>query len=226
MTEERKSQGRGCLFYGLLTVGLIFAGVIAGIYFGTRNAIRYAIETYTTNAPAAIPLLNLPPMQQRTIANAILQQFENSANRRGPDELVVGEDELNVLIAQSADLHAYNKRVYLQPQGEELKAYVSLPLDQFKPWQEFAYKMGGTNYTGRYLNGLAYVNLTLSNGLLALAPRKMIVAAKTLPDEFIKQFPWQTLTEPINSNTNFRSALQQIDGIAVRGGKVHIKFKR
>jgi hypothetical protein len=227
MTEAKQnpSRARGCLFYGLLTAVLVFFGVVAGIYFGTRKAVRYAIETYTTNGPVAIPTVQLPPAQQRSMANALVQQFEAAANHRGPDELVLGEDELNVLIAQSSDLRLFQRRVYLQPQGDELKAYISMPLDQFKPWQEFARKMGGTNYAGRYLNGIAYAGIAVTNGILKLEPRKMVIAAKALPNEFIKQFPWQTLTQPINENTNFHAALERVEAISIKEGKVHVKFR-
>jgi hypothetical protein len=228
MTEEKKKEtrGRGCLFYGLITAGLVFIGVIAGIYFGTRKAVRYAIESYTTNAPTTIPTIQLPPGQQRNIANRLLQQFEAGANKRGPNELVIGEEELNVLIAQSPDMRLYQRHIYLQPEGEELKAFISMPLDQFKPWREFSHKMGGTNYAGRYLNGIAYASLVLTNGLLKIEPRKMVVSAKTLPNEFIKQFPWETVTNPINENTNFRSALQQVESVRIQDSKVHLTFRQ
>lgn len=223
--EQKESRGRGCLFYGLITAALIFLGVVVGIYFGTQKALRYAIETYTTNAPAAIPHLQIPPGQQRAIANNLLQQFENSANGHGPDDLAVGEEELNVLISQSAEMHAYKNHVYLRPEGNDLKAFVSIPLDQFKAWHDFAVKLGGTNYAGRYLNGLAYVNLTITNGVLRVAPRKIVVSAKSMPDQFLKEFPWSALTQPLNENTNIRSALQRIASITVQDDKLHVKFQ-
>jgi hypothetical protein len=226
MTEEKKSSARGCLFYGLITIALVFLGVVAGIFFGTKKAVRYAIEEYTTNGPVTIPLLQMPPAQQRAVANSLLQQFQASANNQGPDELIIGEEELNALIAQARDLSAYNRHVYLQPQSEEIKGFVSLPLDQFKAWQEFAYKMGGTNYTGRYFNGIAYFSLTVTNGLLKVVPRKMVVSAKTLPDQFLRQFPWNTITDPLNKNPDVRSALQRVESVTVREGKVHLKLKR
>jgi hypothetical protein len=227
MSEEKQSRGgKGCLFYGLITAALVLIGLIGGIYFGTRKAVRYAIETYTTNAPTTIPALQIPPLQQRNIANDVLKRFEERANGQVPDDLVLDEQQLNALIAQPAEMRAYKGHVYLQPQGEELKAFVSLPLDQFKEWQEFAQRMGGTNYAGRYLNGLAYVNLVVTNGTLAVAPRKIVVSAQSLPDQFLKQFPWSALTQPINANANFRSALQRIDAVAVQDSKVHLKFRK
>ncbi len=226
MTEEQPSRGRGCLFYGLLTAGLILLALLVGMYFGTRKAMRYVVEAYTTNAPAPIPILQIAPTQQRAVANALLAQFENAANNRGPDELVLGEQELNVLIAQPSEMRAYRGHVYLEPQESELKAHVSIPLDQFKQWQEFTQKIGGTNFAGRYLNGLAYVNLIVTNGTLRVAPRKVVVSAKSLPDQFLKEFPWAALTQPINDNTNFRSALQRVDSLTVQEGKVHVKFRR
>lgn len=227
MTEEKQQpRGRGCLLYGLITAALVFIGVIGGIYFGTRKAVRYAIETYTTNAPTTIPALQIPPVQQRNIATDLLKQFETRANSPGADDLVLDEQQLNVLISQPSEMRSYKGHVYLQPQGEELKAFVSLPLDQFKQWQEFAQKMGGTNYAGRYLNGLAYINLVVTNGSLAVAPRKVVVSAKSLPDQFLSQFPWNALTQPINENANFRSALQRVDAVTVQDSKVHVKFRK
>ena len=223
--EKQPSRGKGCLFYGLITVAFVFIGVVAGIYFGTRKAIRYAIETYTTNAPTTIPALQIPPIQQRNLANELLKQFEERANSPAPDDLVLDEQQLNVLIAQPAEMRPYKGHIYLQPQDEELKAFVSLPLDQFKQWQDFAQKMGGTNYTGRYLNGLAYVNLVVTNGVLAVIPRKVVVSASSLPDQFLKEFPWSAIVQPINDNANFRSALQRIDAISVRESQVHVKFR-
>lgn len=224
--QVKEVKGRGCLFYGLITAGLVFIGVLVGVYFGTRKAVRYAIEMYTTNAPTTIPTIQMAPAQQRSLVNGLLQQFEAGANNRGPSELVIGEQELNALIAQASDLKAYQRHVYLQPQGNELKAFISLPLDQFKPWQEFAYKMGGTNYAGRYMNGIAYATLVVTNGLLKIEPRKMVVAAKTLPDQFIKQFPWDTLTQPINENADFHAALQRVESVEIQEGQVRLKFKR
>jgi hypothetical protein len=224
--EQQPSRGKGCLFYGLITAALVFVGVLGGIYFGTRKAVRFAIETYTTNAPTTIPTLQIPPMQQRNIANDLLKQFEARANSQTLEDLVLDEQQLNALIAQPSEMRAYKGHVYLQPQGEQLKAFISLPLDQFKQWQEFAQKMGGTNYAGRYLNGLAYVNLVLTNGTLTVAPRKVVVSAQSLPDQFLKQFPWGALTQPINENANFRSALQRVEAVTVQDSKVHVKFRR
>jgi len=227
VTEEKQpSRGKGCLLYGLITAVLVFLGVIGGIYFGTRKAVRYAIEAYTTNAPTTIPALQISPAQQRNIANDVLKQFEARANSQAPDDLVLDEQQLNALIAQPSEMRAYKGHVYLQPQGEELKAFVSLPLDQFKQWQEFTQKMGGTNYTGRYLNGLAYVNLVVTNGTLTVAPRKIVVSAQSLPDQFLKQFPWSALTQPINENTDFRSAVQRVDAVLVQDSKLHVKFRK
>jgi hypothetical protein len=226
MTEKTESRGRGCLFYGLLTLALVFAGMMAGIYFGTRKAVRYAIDTYTTNAPTTIPMLNLPATRQRALATELVKQFEAAANSREPEELVVGEEELNVMIAQSPDLRAFNRNIYLQPQGEELKAFISMPLDQFPQWRDFALKMGGTNYSGRYLNGIAYLNLGVTNGALTAKPRRVEVGGAPLPDQFLKQFPWDAVTQPVNDNAEFRSALQQVESVFVQDGKVHVKLKR
>ena len=94
-------------------------------------------------------------------------------------------------------------------------------MDQFRQWQDLALKVGGTNYSGRFLNGLTDPNLLVTNGVITVAPSKVLVSGQPLPDKFLKEFPWKALTQPINDNANIRSALQRIDGVDVQDSKVH-----
>src|SRR4051812_9643637 len=118
MAERAERQPKGCFFYGFITVVLVFIGIIAGVYFGTRKAVQYAIETYTTNAPAQIPTLQIPPAEQQRVADSLRQRAADALRNGGAHELALDENDLNVIIAQSPDLTAYRKQIYLRPEGD------------------------------------------------------------------------------------------------------------
>lgn len=215
----------GCLIYALITGLLVLLGIILGIYFGTRQAISYAVENYTTNAPAAIPVLEIPPSQQKQIASALLNQATQVMNQKGPAEIALTETDLNVLIAQSPNLRGYQKQVYLKPDGNQLRAFISLPLDQFPDWTEFTKKMHGEKWRGRYLNGTAILGLSVSNNILQVFPKKIIVRATTLPDEFTRRFPWDKLTQSANSDPDVKAVLTRVESIDVQDSKVRVRFR-
>ncbi|HEV8541682.1 MAG TPA: hypothetical protein VGR78_04770, partial [Verrucomicrobiae bacterium] len=149
MAERAEQQPKGCFFYGFITVVLVFIGILVGVYFGTRKAVQYTIETYTTNAPASIPALQLSPAEQKRLADSLQTQATTALRGNNPGELVLTENDLNVLIAQSPDLAAYRQQIYLRPEGDQLRAYLSLPLDQFAPWKDFTSRFGSKKWAGR-----------------------------------------------------------------------------
>src|SRR5688500_6911451 len=121
MSENRPKQGRGCVFYGCLTAVFVFIGVIAGIYFGTRQAVKYAVSAFTTNAPAAVPGLNLSAAEQQAISRSVEQRASSAMRGSDPAPLRLAEKELNVLLAQSPDLRRYSNQFYVRPVGTQLQ---------------------------------------------------------------------------------------------------------
>jgi hypothetical protein len=210
---------------GLATFLLVLLGIILGIYFGTRKAIEYAVENYTTNAPAAIPTLQLSQADQSATAKRLQMQIGEVLSAKGPREVVLSERDLNILMAHSPDLEKYKNQIYLKPDGDQLRAFISLPLDQFQPWKEFSKKMAGEKWNGRYLNGMAILNLSVTNETIHVFPKKVVVRATTLPDDFIKRFPWDTLTDQANTSPEIKKLLDQIESIETRDSNLHIHFK-
>ncbi len=225
MAERAERQPRGCFFYGLLTVILVFIGILVGVYFGTRKAVQYAVEIYTTNAPAQIPTLQISPAEEQRIAESLQKEAANALRGKTPQELILGENELNVLIGHSPDLAPYRKQIYLRPEGDQLRAYLSIPLDQFAPWKEFASRFRSKGWVGRYLNGMAVLDVSLTNSVLRVAPKKIIVSATTLPEDFVARFPWDNLTQRANEDPEVRAVLARIETIRVENGKARIRLR-
>jgi hypothetical protein len=224
-STESERPPRGCLFYGLISAALVFTGILIGVYFGTRKAVRRAVEDYTTNAPARIPTLRLSPAEEKKLANDLQKRWAEALHTtNAASEVVLGENELNLLVATSPDLSSLSKEIYLQPEGNQLRAYLSLALDHFEPWKKFARRFGANNWNGRYLNGTAIFEAGVTNGALKVYPKKIVVSAITLPDEFIARFPWETLTKKANQDPTVKPVLARIKKIEVRDNAVHVEL--
>ncbi|MGZ8899515.1 MAG: hypothetical protein ACXW3Z_05415 [Limisphaerales bacterium] len=226
MEDKPKPQGRGCFFYGTITFVLVLIGVMLGIYFGARKAALAAVAKYTATAPVAIPRLNLSPADEERIARDLAQTAQRAAAGQGPAEIALSEQEVNVLLGQSAEVRPYREQIYLQPEGDKLKAQMSVPLDQFDLWKSFRSKIGGSDLTNRFLNGTALLSLGVTNGALHLAITNLVVNGETLPEEFTKRLRDQNFADPANKNPNLQSALQRIQNIAVKDGRVIVELKK
>jgi hypothetical protein len=224
MADKPQKQSRGCFFYGAITMTLVFIGVVAGIYFGSRKAILAAIATYTAPSPAPIPQLRISDIERDRIAREIALQAKQASEGKGPAELKLGEQELNVLLAQTPELRSYTNQIYLQPEGDKLKAHLSVPLDQFDHWKSLARKIGG-DLGNRYLNGTALLDLGITNGAVSLLLADLAVNGKSLPADFTKRVQSQNFAAAANTNPQAQAVLRQVHSITVQDGAVHVKFK-
>lgn len=223
--EQPKRRGRGCLFYGAITLVLVFIGVVAGTYFGIRKGFLTGIETYTSANPVPVPKLQIPPQERDRIARNLAAQVEQASKPGGPDALVLSEQDLNVLLAQWPALGPYTEQIYLQPEGDKLKAQMSVPLDQFELWNSVTRKLW-INPGKRYLNGTASFNVGMTNGGVALSIANFEANGKNLPDELIKILQSQNLASPVSSNIQTQAFLERVEAITVQEGKVQVKLRR
>jgi hypothetical protein len=222
MAEKTQKQGRGCFFYGAITLVIVFIGVAAGTYFGIRKGFLTGIETYTSTSPTPIPRLQISPKDKERIARNVATQAKQVSS--GPGELVLDEQELNVFLTQLLELEAYREQIYVEPEGDKLKAHLSVPLAQFEIWKSVTKKLW-TDPGNRYLNGTAFLHLGVTNGAVALSLSDFEANGKKLPDEFTKLVS-NNFALAANKNIQVQETLQRVEGITVQGGKVHIRFKK
>ena len=225
MAEQVQKKSRGCLLYGAITMALVFIGVVAGLYFGARKAILMGVDTYTSSAPVPVPQVNIPPGEQQRIARDLARKAQQASQGRGPEQIVLSEPELNVLLAQAPDLQAYRRQIYLQAESNRLKAQISLPLDQFEHWKSLSRKLG-RNLGNRHLNGTAYFDVGITNGALALRLVDLVANGKSLPEEFTKRVEAQTFAAAANNNPQTQQILQRVEAIDIQDGKVIVKFQK
>lgn len=220
-----QKQGRGCFFYGTITMILVVIGVLLGVYFGSRKAIQAVVAKYTAPSPVPIPRLAISPAEEERIARSLARTAQQAVQGQGPVELALGEQELNVLLGQSPELKPFRDQIYLQPEGDKLKAQMSVPLDQFQHWKDLGRKIGG-NLTNRYLNGTAFLAVGMTNGTLNLSIADLVVNGETLPSEFVTRVQGQNFAKDATNNAEFLAALQKVENVTVTNGKVQVLFKK
>jgi hypothetical protein len=216
-----ESQGRGCFFYGCLTFLLVALAVVVGVFFGTRKSIQMVVSNYTEGQPAELPKVSVSPEQLRDLR----QRLESAAGGKDESQISLDADEINALLRNSPELKAAGEQVYFQIEGDTMKAQVSLALDQFDMWRSMMRKLLLKGMSGRYLNGSATLDAGIENGELSVKVRDMTAKGKSLPSSFMANLRAENLADPANKNPELQTALQKIERLQVRDGKVRIKFK-
>ena len=223
MPENTPKQGRGCVFYGCLTAVLVFIGVILGIYFGTRAAVKFAVNAFTTNAPAAVPPIELTAAEQDAIAQS-LEQRASLLSGANPAPLRISEKELNILLRQSPDLRPYGSQYYLRLDGTQLQAHVSMPLDQFGFWKDFTKRLLSKDLSGRYFNGTAVLHPEVTNGTVSVSIQDLLVNGRSLPGEFTGRLKNFNLTSSAAKDPPSSAVLSRIQKIEVRDSQLVIEL--
>lgn len=211
MTEpvQTPKPRRGCLFYGSIAAVLCLV-VILVVFLLAVQMFKKALNQFTDTKPALLPRLELSPAQLEQVQRRV-DAFQDAVSTGRPTPpLELSSDDLNAVIATRADFQALTNKVYLQVAGDKVQAQVSMPMDQF----------GFRFLKGRYLNGQATFGVSLENGLLRIAPETVTVKGNPLPDAYMQKLKSENLARGVNDNSKASIALNRLEKIEVKGGKV------
>src|SRR5215213_11156757 len=92
MAEAKK--GRGCFFYGCVTLFVVVILGIAGIYFGIRYGIKYARDRYTASQPVAVAPVTLPATEGEAVVKRVDEFKKQIQSGTATNALVLTGDEL------------------------------------------------------------------------------------------------------------------------------------
>lgn len=221
MNSERRS--RGCFFYGCLTLVLVFLGLVVGTYFGTRYAVKKLVATYTEAAPAEVPSIGLTDADVARRADELRTQFQ----RGGADQIALEATDLNVLLRQNPQaMKVLSNRIHFALETNLVKATVSLPLDEFKPWQQATTRLLAPSLKNRYLNASVYFAPVFTNAELQIELKDVRVHGMSLPVEFTSKLSLNEATRDANSNPAVRQVLDRVEGVAIENGQLILRFKK
>jgi hypothetical protein len=143
-----------------------------------------------------------------------VDDFRSSVRAGKPTPpLELTADEINALIATDPDLTPLKGKVYvLGIEGNQLKARLSVPMED----------LALPVFKNRYLNGDATFNVALKNGILRLQAQQVTVKGKPVPEVYMQKIRTQNLARSLNNNPRVSVALDWIQSVELKDGKLVI----
>jgi hypothetical protein len=213
--QPTPKRRRGCLFFGCLAGIICLVGVlVAGLL--VVHVIRKALNEYTDTKPMPIPAVEISQQQ----AQEVQRRFDNFSDAvsagRPTAPLELSTEDINVLIATSPSFQAMKEKLYVTIQDGQIRGQVSIPL------QEIGFKM----LKGRYFNGTGIFSVSLKNGILSVVPEEITVRNRPLPGPYMERFRRQNMVAGINDNPKASVALNHLQDIQIKDGKLILVPKK
>lgn len=208
-------KGRGCFFYGCLTLVVVVLLAALGLVFGVRYFVNRAVEKYTDTGPMTLPKVEMT-LPEAAVVQDRVKAFKEALQAGNPTEaLVLSEKDLNALIAAAPDFAPLKDKVYLSINGDQIKGQISMPLDNFP--------IGRTS--GRYLNGSAAIRLAMNNGVLTATLESLEVKGEPVPEQFMAGIRQQNLAKDAYNNVAQAELLRKLESVEVKDGHVEVKAR-
>lgn len=217
---EEERRGRGCLFWGCLITAILLLLLVLTVVVGGYFAAQYFLNNFTTDQPANIEVVELPPERLAEI-EARVEAFEAALQADGPDadpealnpaalNLELTAEELNGLIHQDPDLRG---KVFLRIENGRVGGEVSVPADKLP---------GGK---GRYFNASAEFDVSLQDGELTVYITDAQVNGISMPPKAVDHFANKNFAEGIDQEPETRKLLEKFDSLEVGEDRIILRAK-
>src|SRR5215212_3084330 len=214
MAEAKK--GRGCFFYGCITLMILAIVAVVAILLGVRFGVKYLQSNFTSTKPVAVAPVSLSPTQGERVTQRV-EDFKK-ALRAGTatNALELTGDELDYIVRTSST-NGLQDNVHLTITNNQIHAEMSLPLDMYGP-----------NFFGRFFNGEATVGVSQQNGIINIQLLNPKVNGQPVPawlrSRIPQTIPWDPQQQQSNPNAG---AITNIGKIEIADDKLvlHPKAK-
>jgi hypothetical protein len=211
--SQPKPAGRGCLFYGCLSLVVLVIVVLLTGYLTIRYAVNTMIENYTDDAPQQFEAVEISDEERTDLMNRVAEFNAAKGKTNEPVLLTLTARDINALIAREAELR---DRVRVSIEDDRLTARATLPLEPFSGIP-FLSKL-----KGRHLNGSFQVGVGLQNGVADISVVSAEVngtaVAQTILDEIQKDPSFQRML----NDPEVRTKLNQLDWIEIKEDRIEI----
>lgn len=216
---------RGCFFYGCITSVAVALVLILVVGFGLAKFVSYVNATilkYTDTVPVTLPTVDISSNELAQLEDRVSAFGKALDAHTNALPLTLTTTEVNALLENSQQTRAAKLKdhVYLTLEGDQVKAQVSLPLDDL-------IKAPFIKSAGRYLNGDASLSAYVTNSQVALEIKSVEIKGSPLPPEFlarIQAFEEAAMTN-VNDNPTNRAYFDHIESAVVKDGVLIIKPK-
>jgi hypothetical protein len=173
------------------------------------------LSKYTDSQPMPLPEVSITPAALDQLLRRVEDFRDDLRAGRVTAPLVLSADEVNALIAHDPELKAVKGKFYVMLNGHQLKAQVSLPMED----------LGLSHFRGRYLNGTVSLELALHNGILYAYAQDFAVKDKTIPAAYMNVVRRQNLAAPANDNARASVALNLLKSIEIKSSELIVTPK-
>ena len=203
------------MFYGCLTAAvfslLLVCGLLAGLWYAKKM-----LTDFTSDKPMPIPTVQVSAEEANATKSRIDTFRESLRLGRPAIPLTLTPTELNGLIGNDPGLQDLRNKVNFSIENDEIKARMSIPMDQ----------LGLGMFRGRYFNGTGTFNFALNDdGTLRVHAKSFEVNGRPLPNVYMDAIKRQNLAEPFIKDPQTRAVLEKLKGIRIEEGKLVIEPK-
>jgi len=206
--QSPEKKKHGCFFWGCLTViilGLLVGGAISlVVYLMHKKAL-----SFTSDRPVEIPAYQASEEKIQEVKSRV-DAFLQAIKEEKGNQLVLTSEDINTLIVSHPDMKELAGKVYVQIEGEEIKAEGSIPLDKIPTLR------------GRYLNGTFGLKISLENGILLVTAETVEVRGEPLPEDFMKELRKVNLAKDVYEDKETVELLRKFKSIRIEDGKLII----
>lgn len=210
-TPPAKRQGKGCIFYGCLTVIVLVVVALVAVYFGVKSGVDNIVEQYTTTNSLSFAEVQLSEEEATAVQERVDEFIENLEQGEPAEPLALTGDEINALFAYDPDMSAWKERIRVSIEGDQIQGQISIPLSVF-PWP--------IKREDRYLNGEAVLQPQLSNGKFDVKFESVTIKGEKLPQEFIAELNKQDVSQQISQEPENQELFSKFSSIRVEDGKL------
>jgi hypothetical protein len=187
--------------------------LIAGL-LGVQQ-FRTMLNKYTDTQPIPLPEVVISPAALHQVLRRAEDFRDDLRAGRTPPPLVLSADEVNALIAHDPELKQLKGKFYVLFDRDQLKAQVSLPMED----------LGLIHFRGRYLNGTVSLQLALHKGILYAYAQEFMAKGKPIPSAYMNVVRRQNLADRANDNARASVALNLLNSVEIKNSELVVTPK-
>ncbi|MSU04959.1 MAG: hypothetical protein EXS23_06955 [Pedosphaera sp.] len=209
-TKIRSERRRGCVFYGCLSLLVLFVVGLLAVYIGAQFGLRKLAANYTSKTPLDISKVVYTPADMAVLEERVLKFIQAADQKNGNEPFELTARDLNALVQTKQPALEALGNFALELAPSEVRAQMSIPLDN----------LGRSAFKGRFLNGEMILGLALTNELLSLDVKSFTVKGKPLPAILVSQFQSKGFLASVNDNPQIQQLAARLSRIEIREGSV------
>jgi len=214
--SQAKPAGRGCIFYGCLSLVVLVLVLLLTGYLTIRYVLNTGIEAYTDSSPEQFEPVAISQTERDGLLKRVGEFNEAKGKTNQPVQLTLTDQEINALIAEGKDNEGLRDRVRVKLNGDELMARATIPLEQFSGYPFMSH------LKGRHLNISFGVGVALEDGIAKVEIVSAEVKGTPMPKEILDALKNQTAFQKALNNPEIRKKLNQLDWIKIKDGHLQI----